>query len=92
MNDELKPCPFCGGKADTYDYEAEHDIYDPITLGYVDTEHYTKYGVACFDCECMIAEKSSIKEAVNIWNTRAKDGECYEPTTTDFEACQTDFD
>ena len=40
---ELLPCPFCGGEADTYEYEAEQNIYDPSTLGYVDTEYYTKY-------------------------------------------------
>ena len=42
---ELLPCPFCGGEADTYEYEAERNIYNPSTLGYVDTEYYTKYGV-----------------------------------------------
>ena len=34
---ELLPCPFCGGKAYTYEYEAERNIYDQSTLGYVDT-------------------------------------------------------
>ena len=67
---ELLPCPFCGGEADTYDYEAERNIYDPITLGYVDTETYTKYGVGCTVCGAMVAEQMSIEKAINLWNTR----------------------
>ena len=69
---ELKPCPFCGGKADTYDCEGEHDIFDTITLGYVDTEHYTKYGVYCTECNCMIAEQLTEQDAIDLWNTRTE--------------------
>ena len=67
---ELLPCPFCGGEADTYDYEAERNIYDPITLGYVDTETYTKYGVGCLECGAIIAEQMSEEKAIEKWNTR----------------------
>ena len=67
---ELLPCPFCGGEADTYEYEAERNIYDPSTLGYVDTEYYTKYGVGCPECGCIVAEQTSIEKAITTWNTR----------------------
>lgn len=68
---ELKPCPFCGGEAMTFDYEAEHDIYDSTTLGYVDTEHYTVYGCCCPVCRCSI-ERESKEEAEDLWNTRSE--------------------
>ena len=67
---ELLPCPFCGSEADTYDYEAERNIYDPVTLGYVDTEVYTKYGVGCPVCGAIVAEQNSIEKAIKAWNTR----------------------
>lgn len=67
---ELLKCPFCGGKAELYDYEATRDIYDSHTLGYVDTEYFTKYGVACSECNCMMAEYKSEESAIKAWNTR----------------------
>lgn len=65
----LLPCPFCGGQAELYDYEESQDIYDPDTLGYVDTEYYTMYGVGCTNCGCIIVEKTE-KKAIEAWNTR----------------------
>ena len=73
MTDKLKPCPFCGGEAEVYDYESKHDIYDPDTLGYVDTEYYTKYGVGCVLCGCIVADRNSETEAIEAWNRRATD-------------------
>ena len=67
---KLLNCPFCGGEADTYEYEAERNIYDPSTLGYVDTEYYTKYGVGCPECGCIVAEQTSIEKAITAWNKR----------------------
>lgn len=71
MTDKLKPCPFCGGEATVYDYEAEYDIYDPDTLGYVDTEHHTKYGVCCNTCKAMMPEFNSEEAAIISWNNRS---------------------
>lgn len=70
MNKELKPCPFCGGEATLYDYEESRDIYDKETLGYVDTEYFTKYGVDCEFCGCIVADRNSETEAIEAWNTR----------------------
>lgn len=69
-NCPLKNCPFCGGKAETYEYESSRDIYDSDTLGYVDTEYFTKYGVGCTLCGCIVAEKNSEEEAIKAWNTK----------------------
>lgn len=69
---ELKPCPFCGGDAKTYDYEGKRDIYDPDTLGYVDAEYFTRWGCGCEVCGAMVHEKRSEAEAIEAWNTRAE--------------------
>ena len=70
---ELKPCPFCGGEADIYDYETEHDIYDSYTLGYVDTEIITKYVCVCPACGASGAEQTSEEEAIEAWNRRVSE-------------------
>lgn len=70
---ELLKCPFCGGTAETYSYEAEHDIYDKDTLGYVDTEYYTKYGIGCPNCGCVIGEQNSEEQAIAAWNRRVEE-------------------
>ena len=67
---KLLNCPFCGGEADTYEYETEQNIYDPSTLGYAGTEYCTKYGVGCRECGCIVAEQMSIEKAITAWNTR----------------------
>jgi hypothetical protein len=67
---ELKPCPFCGGEAETYECETSNDIYDIDTLGYVDTEYYMVYGVGCCNCGCVIAEMKTEEKAIEAWNTR----------------------
>ena len=55
--ERLKKCPFCGSEAELYSYEAEREIYDSDTLGYVDTEYFTKYGVSCTGCNCLIGKR-----------------------------------
>jgi Lar family restriction alleviation protein len=73
MANELRPCPFCGGEAEAYSYEAERDIFDSRSLGYVDTEYYDMWGCWCKACEAMIPEKRSEAEAIEAWNRRAND-------------------
>ena len=56
MRRELKPCPFCGGKADLYVYK---------WWG-------TAYGVECQKCKGLIDRCLTQKEAIAAWNRRAK--------------------
>jgi len=57
---ELKPCPFCGGKAYFYNYDK----------GYEENNYFM---IWCDNCEC--AETPQFKteqEAIFAWNKRAK--------------------
>lgn len=71
MSDELKPCPFCGGEAKYWEYENEHDIFDPDSLGYVDTRYFIEHCVGCDTCKIVLARPSK-EEAVAAWNARAE--------------------
>lgn len=55
---ELKPCPFCGGEAETHEVGFPYHYWDI----YCDGE--------CFDHFC---EKPTEAEAISAWNTRAYD-------------------
>lgn len=59
---ELKPCPFCGGKAE---------------IRFVKLEGKVSYHVGCASraCQCAVqtcAVAKTVKKAVKAWNTRAK--------------------
>lgn len=71
MNNELKPCPFCGGEAEVWECEEELDILDPQSLGYLDTKYCTVHCVGCEVCEIVIG-RAKKDEAINAWNTRAE--------------------
>lgn len=70
MSDDLKPCPFCGGEAKYWEYEDERDVFDPISLGWVDTHYFTVHCVGCESCEIVISRLSK-DDAVAAWNARA---------------------
>lgn len=70
----MKPCPFCGGRADIYEYECEQNIYDSNTLGYIGTEYAIKYGCGCRVCGCIVAEKMSKQTVIEAWNRRVENG------------------
>ena len=56
---ELKPCPFCGGRANVYVYTNEVDFV-------------TKWSVGCGDCSCdMDVCEDTPADAAVEWNTRA---------------------
>ena len=57
MTDELKPCPFCGGEAET-----EH-------CGVGMFSHWVVY---CVNCNATIEDINSREEAIAAWNTRAE--------------------
>ena len=62
MSEELKPCPFCGGKAELVDYgiSGEYKV------------------VWCFECgartRMFYAEIFRGRKAIEEWNRRVKDG------------------
>lgn len=59
MSEELKPCPFCGGKAQKA----------PIAA-----EWWTTYwGVQCANCGCESPGYIDYNKAVEVWNRRAND-------------------
>lgn len=69
--EELKPCPFCGGEAEYYTYEQEHDLYDSNTLGFLETYETTEHCVGCEECLAMVGPFATKKQAIKSWNTRA---------------------
>ena len=67
---ELKPCPFCGGKA-----ELVQDVRYPRPK----CECKTAYEVVCNNTDCIMYHNDnnyylSKKKAIEAWNKRA--GEC----------------
>ena len=66
MTDELKPCPFCGGKA-----ELRQDIRYPRP----ERAPKKAYEVVCTNWDCIIGYcddryRLSKKEAIEAWNRR----------------------
>lgn len=71
MCDELKPCPFCGGRANDWEYEDEQDVFDPTSMGWIDTRCVTWHCAGCESCEIEIARLSR-DDAAAAWNARAE--------------------
>ena len=63
-NEQLKPCPFCGGIAE----------YTITTIGRKCTVKLTLYGVECRECSANVGMFETKKEAATEWNRRANDG------------------
>ena len=56
--DKLKPCPFCGGEAET------------VTIGIFFDVDYS-YGIKCTRCHaCSSMRCGSEKKAIEAWNRR----------------------
>ncbi len=56
---ELKPCPFCGGKAEIWVEQ---------------WEKRRTYGASCTQCDVCLPLKKTSAEAGRVWNRRADDG------------------
>lgn len=54
MNEELKPCPFCGGEAGKR----------------LDEDNPKYWSVMCNKCHCKTSGYQDYTIAVSIWNTR----------------------
>jgi Lar family restriction alleviation protein len=59
---KLKPCPFCGGVADTYDIYPTKEIYEKEL-----------YGVVCTKCGASTENVKTEKHAVRLWNGRKEE-------------------
>lgn len=59
MNEKLKPCPFCGGKAKLVETYVEKGIW--------------VYSVDCSNCKTRQQVSKTEEEAINAWNTRVKE-------------------
>lgn len=61
MNEELEPCPFCGGKA-------KKQAVETTILG------DTYWGVKCTECNCGTAGYLNYNDAIKAWNRRTNNG------------------
>lgn len=71
MTDELKPCPFCGGKADIHSWWSDNEECGMAWVG-CKRESYTN-GYECARIHIMrIDVKTAREDAIAAWNRRAK--------------------
>lgn len=59
---ELKPCPFCGGKAQRMAWHDDNPFGKP-------------YFIECKKCECMTTLYETLNQAKEAWNRRATDAD-----------------
>lgn len=64
--EKLKPCPFCGGKAELYESEA-------YNLETEEKEEQIRFFAMCEECTALVCGLSK-KVAAERWNRRASDG------------------
>lgn len=75
---ELKPCPFCGHKANIYHIPVQTTKFNPTlsveglgSLGYKTTTNTTKYAIKCVKCKASVGAYATLKAAEDAWNRRA---------------------
>jgi Lar family restriction alleviation protein len=72
MSELLKPCPFCGGEAETHN----NGVWEPVIDdggAYVDItiEDASAFWIECPKCGCLTQGGSTPEEAIAAWNRRA---------------------
>lgn len=66
--EELKPCPFCGGKADIWKKQYPNGYIDGVW------KTRTTWVADCSVCDCVCSEIfKTKKEAIEAWNRRVED-------------------
>ena len=79
-NRELKPCPFCGGEAEFWEWKrAKTIMIGCLTDKCITKKLRSKYLVRCANkkaCVCKPQTKLyyTKAKATNVWNRRANDG------------------
>lgn len=63
MGEQLKPCPFCGGKPE---YKEFHDDNGGVECYYREWSHYI---IEC-ECGCQICSPISKGKVIEAWNRR----------------------
>lgn len=73
-NIELKPCPFCGGKAETHNEVDVNPIHDLVTGAYVDADinYYEQTGCPACDVWFYIGEDEPEGTTIEKWNRRVE--------------------
>lgn len=66
--EELKPCPFCGGEAKTYCVGTEVEYTGSFT------DSVTHHLVICTKCDANTGNYDTEEKAIERWNRRADNG------------------
>ena len=73
-NNELKPCPFCGGKAELYSMKRDKRKCFGIYYMIAEIRCAGAFGCTARVSQAGCDEKKAFENAALIWNRRANDG------------------
>lgn len=70
INEQLKPCPFCGGKA-VITSSTRRDVYDLLPDGKFRVGYVEMFMARCSKCGASSDYSSSLVKVAALWNARA---------------------